>query len=657
MANPYERMIFELAEQKRQNAVQDRMGTIYQVWCNNGEQKVRVQIGTRPDGSPWLSPWLHTEDPRGSKREEFKYHVGQNVKLSGIGGDMRQATITPWAENQVHQRPNHATDNEQTEQYDTTRETHGRDFHEHWLAKQSAQNQQSTEQPLNDGSGMSNTQLHPEQQDDVLQAITLVRHGNRPQVTRSGQPGQGPAPEDNAKPTPKILVWSKGANGKNQPPDVNNEIHTQYGDNTKSIHNDGTIIHAVSSGGTQSGSNSIMASVFRGLKRVLGGAPVLPGETQPGDGGTGDGSDASTTTITADKITHRIGNSTVLTMLKNNITAIVGGGSGGGIMPEMMPGILGGIQSVMSQMMVPLNLTPQAAAAMASQVYSVAAGFIGNGLSIGTSNVDVAGEVSAAVASVAQMAPAISTVDQAMLSTALQTQVTSLVGSSYAITPGSVTSLAAELSSAANATGVALDTDQLSALANTVAAAVVNQSVLNSLPLDLNTIFETSDENLAAMESAITNALNGGTLGGRLRGSVGGPQVAQIASSISSLMKGLSGGSVWSLLPNKLSHRTQQDHNTKSQQNIIANAQQQIFYQVGSSYIQVTAGAITLKSPAIITDGPTYLNRGNCAVMVETMMDANQVYAPAAGPDPELFKPIPSGTPPAAQAPPSDNAA
>src|ERR1700753_2276275 len=94
----YQKMIFELAEQRRTTGAQDRVGTVHQVWRQGGEQKIRVNLGMGSDGPPLLSPWLHTEDHRGSHTHEEKYHKGMNIKLSAIGADWRQATVTPLAE-------------------------------------------------------------------------------------------------------------------------------------------------------------------------------------------------------------------------------------------------------------------------------------------------------------------------------------------------------------------------------------------------------------------------------------------------------------------------------------------------------------------------------------------------------------------------------
>jgi hypothetical protein len=102
--NQWQHVLFELAEQRRQNAISDRVGYVHEV----NKDKVRVVMGIRPDGSPWLSPWLHTTNMRGGARERRLFAKGQNVRLSAPGGDFRQATLTHWAESKDYPAPDHA---------------------------------------------------------------------------------------------------------------------------------------------------------------------------------------------------------------------------------------------------------------------------------------------------------------------------------------------------------------------------------------------------------------------------------------------------------------------------------------------------------------------------------------------------------------------
>jgi hypothetical protein len=196
-------VLHKLAKAAIDNGVSDRMGTVDQVWSQNGEQKVRVNMGIRPDGTPWLSPWLHTEDHRGSHRHEEKYRKGMTVKLSAVGGDFRQATVSPHAENQAHPRPDHADEAHHTYQNDTLRERHGQDFQELWLAKQS-------EDPQN-GSKLN---------DPDADSAVLVRMGAKPQQQNdTGQPGDGP-PTSGGKPQGVYLVKTR-----KQPQTMSGRLH------------------------------------------------------------------------------------------------------------------------------------------------------------------------------------------------------------------------------------------------------------------------------------------------------------------------------------------------------------------------------------------------------------------------------------------------
>jgi hypothetical protein len=95
MLDPMQKILFELAEHRRKTSISDRMGTVHEV---KGD-KMRVNMGLQDDGQPWLSPWLHTTDHRGGTTERDNYKPGQNVRLSAVGGDFRQATVSPYAPN------------------------------------------------------------------------------------------------------------------------------------------------------------------------------------------------------------------------------------------------------------------------------------------------------------------------------------------------------------------------------------------------------------------------------------------------------------------------------------------------------------------------------------------------------------------------------
>jgi phage gp45-like len=76
-----------------------------------------------------------------------------------------------------------------------------------------------------------------------------------------------------------------------------------------------------------------------------------------------------------------------------------------------------------------------------------------------------------------------------------------------------------------------------------------------------------------------------------------------------------------------------------------------IQFTVGGSVVRITADQIYIKSPNVVTDGPTFLNRGTAKVMTKSATDANQVYAPPAEMDPLVQSPIPSGVVPDPPAP------
>lgn len=164
-------MIHQLAEASRKSSMSERVGTVHEVWRKDGIQKIRVQIGLTPDGEPWLTPWMHTEDHRGPHREQEKYHKGQTVKVNAINGDFRQATAGPYHENDKHKEPAHANDDDHTYQYGASRGTQGKDWSEQWLAK------------ANDDK-------------DSDKALVRVRMGKKPEQKQSQNDGRGEGPKD-----------------------------------------------------------------------------------------------------------------------------------------------------------------------------------------------------------------------------------------------------------------------------------------------------------------------------------------------------------------------------------------------------------------------------------------------------------------------------
>ena len=85
------------------------MGTIDQVWTKNGETLVRCIIGKRPDGSDWKTPWFKPNEFAGGHREERQWHKGQNVFVHCVDGNYRTATLSPYDTNEKHKRPANAS--------------------------------------------------------------------------------------------------------------------------------------------------------------------------------------------------------------------------------------------------------------------------------------------------------------------------------------------------------------------------------------------------------------------------------------------------------------------------------------------------------------------------------------------------------------------
>lgn len=99
--NPLSAIIHSLAVSKSQIARSDRTGTVHAI---NGN-KMQVNIGNQSDGTPYLSPWLHTSNHRGGSKDHQQYAVGQTVKLSAAGGDFRQADVSPYATSEAFPAP------------------------------------------------------------------------------------------------------------------------------------------------------------------------------------------------------------------------------------------------------------------------------------------------------------------------------------------------------------------------------------------------------------------------------------------------------------------------------------------------------------------------------------------------------------------------
>lgn len=112
LSDPYTKMMFELMEMRRMTSNADRVGHVHEV----KKDKIRCVMGIRPDGTEWLSPWLHCEDHRGFSSDNTGhtqrqvYTKGQTVKISLQGNDHRAATVSPYAESTSQPPPAHADD-------------------------------------------------------------------------------------------------------------------------------------------------------------------------------------------------------------------------------------------------------------------------------------------------------------------------------------------------------------------------------------------------------------------------------------------------------------------------------------------------------------------------------------------------------------------
>jgi hypothetical protein len=105
-----QKLLFHVAELKRAAAYNARMGTIHEI---KGD-KMRVNMGLKHDGTPWLGPWIHTTDHRGGETQQEVYKVGQNVEMSALGADYSQASVAPHGPNETAPGPKHAKEGSST---------------------------------------------------------------------------------------------------------------------------------------------------------------------------------------------------------------------------------------------------------------------------------------------------------------------------------------------------------------------------------------------------------------------------------------------------------------------------------------------------------------------------------------------------------------
>lgn len=250
MSDYQAKLLNDMADTRRATHASTWVGKIHKVQSKNGEQKVRVEIGTQADGTPMYSPWLFTRDHRGSSREEKKYHKGMNVVLDSPSGDFRQATVSHWSENEKHLQPDHADKNHETYQFNTTRTRTGADFHEKWLAKDSsssgggaggsgglsAEFGASQGSPGTGDSGGGQGQYT----DPQKHSVAVSRMGGYPGApSKDTEPWDGPNPTGQGSPKKQHLKWAGTAGNT---PDVNGDvIANQFDKRAKHEITDGSI--------------------------------------------------------------------------------------------------------------------------------------------------------------------------------------------------------------------------------------------------------------------------------------------------------------------------------------------------------------------------------------------------------------------------------
>lgn len=298
-------LLGKIASMEQQHGTRERDGTIHEVWEQNGEQKARVRIGGT-DEEPWLTGWMHiASDHRGPERSETKVRKGQNVKVQFTSGyNYSDGKIITSAENQEHQRPQHADSYQNTTQYAFSRYGQTGDFREWWLRKKEGQQQttQKKSQEKITGQFSANDKIKPEEKDDVSKAIALIRIGKLPPKREKNKPWEGPSQRD-GDPKPIVTIWAKtdsGGGGSQQtyalgagtsgdgPPDVEaQEIHIQFGKLAKTVLSEGKVVHSV--GELDAKGNLVNEAM------------------------------AAITTIIGDRITHKVTDQTITTMMPNFI--------------------------------------------------------------------------------------------------------------------------------------------------------------------------------------------------------------------------------------------------------------------------------------------------------------------------------------------------
>ena len=101
------KLLHRASEALRQHGQQtNRHGVVDEVKEEGGERCFRCTIGVKPDGTPWRTPWMRSQEQRsGGERSQSKVKEGQNMVIQG---DPRNGTATPSSEADHAPQPNHA---------------------------------------------------------------------------------------------------------------------------------------------------------------------------------------------------------------------------------------------------------------------------------------------------------------------------------------------------------------------------------------------------------------------------------------------------------------------------------------------------------------------------------------------------------------------
>ena len=152
MPDDYQRLIAQIADMRRRMANQTQTGTVHEVKGT----KLRLSLGKDSKGEDILSPWLNTNNMRGGAREQRFYKKGQTLSMFSPGGDIAQASISPFAPNETFKTPEHADGSGQDEesyQQEDYRGKQTKEGHDYWLQPDEEQQQQGQQGGQSGGGG------------------------------------------------------------------------------------------------------------------------------------------------------------------------------------------------------------------------------------------------------------------------------------------------------------------------------------------------------------------------------------------------------------------------------------------------------------------------------------------------------------------------